>query len=80
MTTTTELPTEGEYTDAINTLEAVYGSDARELVEMLEDVRNDIILHDARSFPETECLEDCKGCLTERIADAVTRAVNGKAA
>jgi hypothetical protein len=80
-TTETELPTEGEYTDAIEKLDDAYGGDASQLMEMLEDVRNDVILHDTELAGERyECRHDCKGCLTERIADAVTRAVNGKAA
>jgi hypothetical protein len=82
MTTTTteaELPTEAEYDATIEKLDDAYGGDASQLMEMLEDVRNDMILHDAKpSGSHRPCLEDCMGCLTERIADVIVRTVNGK--
>lgn len=79
MTTTTELPTEGEYTDAANRIEAVLGDDAESLVSMIETVRDDETFHETDNETRV-CVDDCAGCMAETIADAVTRAVNGKAA
>jgi hypothetical protein len=79
VTTTTELPTEDEYTDAISKIEAVLGDDAEALVSMIETVRDDEILHETDN-ESRGCVDGCPGCLAETIADAVTRAVNGKAA
>lgn len=81
--TKTDFPTEGEYTDAINTLNKIYGYDADQLVSMIETARDDVMFHDKQVTGGTirgatvECTEDCVGCMTGRIADAVTRAVNG---
>lgn len=79
-------PTEEEYDAAVETLVRVYRGDADELISMIETTRDEEIVHDSMVTggdvhgPTIECAEGCVGCMTERIADAVTRAVNGKAA
>lgn len=85
-TTTEKPPTNGEMTDAVETLVRVYRGDADELVGMIEAVRDEEIVHDTEVTgsdahgPIYTCTEDCVGCMTIRVADAVTRVVNGKAA
>ena len=70
-------PTEVDYNAAIEKLARVYGEDTSQLAEMIETVRDDVTLHDVDGPGH---LSTCIGCMTEMIADAVTRAVNGKAA
>jgi hypothetical protein len=74
--------TEEDYDNAIDRLSLIFGSDASELVEMIEAARDEDIIHNSEvagsdEYGEThECTEDCVGCLTGKIADVVTRAVN----
>ena len=78
MTTAADLPTEEDYTAAIERIDRAYGSDAESFIfELIETVRDDETIHDTE---DGKCVADCVGCLSERIADAVTRAVVGKAA
>ncbi len=73
--------TEQEYTAAIETLDRVYGGGASDLMEMIVAVRDQEIVHrideaTATRGDDWECVPDCGGCMSERIADAVTKAVN----
>ena len=81
--TTTDTPapelTDEDYDAAIERLGKVYGSNADELIELLETVRDEEIVHTTDNEAQ-ECVDDCVGCLTWRIADSVTYAVVGKAA
>lgn len=72
ITKITEL-TEGEYTAAVAKLDRVYRHDVNELTSMIEAVRDDQMLHETEGG---KCVSDCVGCLTGKIADAVTRVVN----
>jgi hypothetical protein len=71
MTTATEI-TEEQYTAAIERIDEAFGS-VQGLVDVLEAVRDEETLHTTDN-EANECVDDCVGCLTERIADAVTRA------
>ena len=75
-TKTAQMPTKGEYNDAIDKLDAIYGDNADALMSMISTTRDDELLHDSNAEQDGLCI----GCMTETIADAVTRAVNGKAA
>jgi hypothetical protein len=48
-------------------------------MEMIEAVRDEETVHGVYEMTtdtdDPDCVPDCVGCLTERIADAVTRAV-----
>jgi hypothetical protein len=74
----TERPelTDEDYTAAIEKIDAVYGQPAAELMELIESVRDEEIVHFA-SLETGRCVEDCAGCLAERIGDAIARTVNG---
>jgi hypothetical protein len=74
-TTTTKMPTEEDFTAAIEKLDATYGGDAEAFISIIETVRDEEAFHDVE---DGKCIEDCMGCLTERIAVAVTRAVTDK--
>jgi chromosome segregation ATPase len=63
--------TDKDYTAAIEKLALVFEDNADELVELLETVRLDEVIHDDHATGA------CRGCLGWRIADGVTRAVNG---
>ncbi len=76
MTDTIQMPTKGEYNDAIDKLDAIYGDDADALMSMISTTRDDELFHDLNAEQDGLCV----GCMTEVIAVAVTRAVNGKAA
>jgi hypothetical protein len=78
-TTQAKWPTEAEYNTAIEKLSAVYGAAVDEFVELIETVRDDETFH-TTDRSTRECVGDCKGCLSERLADAVTRAVIGEVA
>lgn len=69
---------EENFEAAIVRLDEVYGSVAEHLIGLIETVRDDETLHD-RPGGSSTCGEGCAGCLSERIADAVTRAVVGRA-
>lgn len=79
--TTVEI-TDEQYTAAIERLDRVYGADASEITEMIEAVRDEGIVHGVKVtgsdiYGETHaCPADCVGCMTERIADAITKAVS----
>ena len=78
--TTSQVLTKGEYNDAMETLSDVFGDDdAGYLIELIQAVRDRETDHTTDN-ELNECTDDCVGCLAETIADAVTRAVNGKAA
>jgi hypothetical protein len=77
-TTKTRTPTEKEFTSAIEKLDEVYGSTAEELIELIETVRDEETVHTTEARDAFVHTDDCTGCLTERIADAVTRAVTGE--
>jgi hypothetical protein len=77
--TITDLPTEADYTAAIERLDEVWGSGANQLIGIIETVRDEETVHTTDN-EAGECVDDCRGCLVERVADAVTRAVTGKAA
>lgn len=77
MTDTIQTPTEDEMTAAIEKLDEVWGSGADQLIGLIETVRDEETVH---TTDGEVCLDDCDGCLTDRIAIAITRAINGKAA
>jgi hypothetical protein len=63
-----------DYNAAIEQLHLVYGPDAEPFISVIETVRDEEIFHEG---PHQEFTDGCVGCLTWRIADALTRAVNG---
>ena len=68
--------TDEQYDAAINRLIAVYSGDAEAFVSVIETVRDEETIHQVD--PDTgRCTSDCMGCFTERLADGITRAVNG---
>jgi hypothetical protein len=66
--------TDEDYNAAIEQLHLVYGPDAEPFISVIETVRDEEIFHEG---PHQEFTDGCMGCLTWRIADAFTRAVNG---
>lgn len=73
--TTTETPAEEDYNAAIEKLVAVYGSDADAFVSVIETARDEETVHTTDNEAH-QCVDDCMGCFTERLADAITRAAN----
>jgi hypothetical protein len=71
---TTEI-TEEDYNAAIEKIQAVYGQDGEDFVSVLETVRDEETIHKV-GYEARGCVPDCVGCLTERIADGITKAVN----
>jgi hypothetical protein len=73
--TATQNPAAEDYTAAIEKIQAVYGSDGGDFVSVLETVRDEETIH-TTGYEARGCVPDCVGCLTERIADGITKAVN----
>jgi hypothetical protein len=74
--TATQNPAAEDYNAAIEKIQAVYGSDGGDFVSVLESVRDEETIHKV-GYAARGCVPDCVGCLTERIADAITKAVTG---
>lgn len=74
-TTAPEL-TDEELTAAVDRLTDVFRGDLDPLAELIENYRDEEIAH-LTDNQAGECVDACTGCLAERIAEAVTRAVTG---
>lgn len=71
-----DIPTDDEYDAAIEALIAMYGSDADPFVSLIETAKQEETVHTTDN-QANECADDCMGCFTERLADAITRVANG---
>jgi len=65
-----------DYNAAIEALIAIYSRDAEAFVSVIETARDEEAVHTTDN-EASECVDDCLGCFTERLADGITRTVNG---